>query len=222
MKKLHLIAAGAATALAFTFALPQIAVASTKPSGSDLESQVASIIDATVTAELNASDLDGISFGTPEVTFSAATAERLGNDPQRIADEFFSGIEDAQLTGADNGPIISARGTGTYVADQNVAIPSLGIAWLAQELRYNITGSHINSISTVGSSYLYGLAIGTWSHNHTELLLRKSNTCVRTVMSGEFHYTVHGVGVNYPATVTASDAAANGSLYSTTSSECPQ
>ena len=59
-----------------------------------------------------------------------------------------------------------------------------------------------------------------WSHNNTTTTLKKSRSCVATLMSGEFHYTVHGVGVHLPADVLASDAASGGTLHSVTYHDC--
>lgn len=210
---------GAVALLAFSLAMPQMASASENQS--TLEDEVAAIIGAEIQAEVDATEAEIISFGTPEVTVTAATAAEYNNDPEAIADAFFQGAQDELATSPEPTlPPITAFGTGTYVADQNVTVPSLGIAWIAQKLNYNISGSYINSLSKSGSSYMYGVALGTWSHNNTTTTLKKSRSCVATLMSGEFHYTVHGVGVHLPADVLASDAASGGTLHSVTYHDC--
>lgn len=210
---------GAVALLAFSLAMPQMASASATQS--NLEDEVAAIIGAEIQADVDPNEAGIISFGVPDVTVTAETASEFNNDPEAIADAFFQGVQD-ELTESPTPtpPPLTAFGTGTYVADQNVTVPSLGIAWIAQKLNYNISGSYINSLSKSGDSYMYGLALGTWSHNSTTTTLKKSRSCVATLMSGVFSYTVHGVGVHLPADVLASDAASGGSLHSVTYHDC--
>lgn len=213
------IVAASAAVLALALSMPVSASATTGDSLGNLEADVATIISAAIESDLAALDDPNISFGTPVVTVSPETAAEYGYDAEAIAGVFFEEVQ-AASTSTQTSPPVSARATGTYIADQNVTLPSIGVAWIAQKLSYNISGSYINSLSTVGSSYMYGVALGTWTHNNTSLDIRKSRSCVRTTMSGEFHYTVHGVGVHLPANVTGADAASGGGLHSVIVADC--
>ncbi|MBT2486449.1 MULTISPECIES: hypothetical protein [unclassified Microbacterium] len=219
MKNQKKTVVGAVALLALSLAMPQ--TASANETQSNLEDEVAAIIGAEIQADVDPNEAGIISFGTPDVTVTAQTANEFNNDPEAIADAFFQGVQDELAESPEpTPPPLTTFGTGTYVADQNVTVPSLGIAWIAQKLNYNISGSYINSLSKSGSSYMYGIALGTWSHNSTTTTLKRSRTCVATQMSGVFRYTVNGVGIHLPANVLASDAASGGGLHSVTYHDC--
>ncbi len=111
-----------------------------------------------------------------------------------------------------------AAGAIQYTADQNVTVPSIGIAWVAQDMTVNHNGSTITGVSLKGNSYQYGLSLGAWNPNYTEI--DHYGSCLKTSMTGTFSAIIKGSALNFPATVLATDQLQGGSMVSVLYSDC--
>ncbi len=217
--------AAAGSVLALALAFPTAASASTGlPSDESVsaalnaELQAASaasggtVTISDVTVDVSPELVSAAGSSDPDViaTYILSEAQSVAASGEAVA-QLSAGSEARNLAPSSSAALRASK-TQNYTADQLTALPSIGVAWVNQDMTVNFTGNTINSVTLNGNSYGTGISVFVYSHINTRLEYRLNRTCLFTHMKGTFSAIIKGAPLSFAAEVLASDGPRNGNM----------
>lgn len=185
----------------------------------DLDEQVSSEIQSQLEASSAAVEVGPVDVAVTDELVSAAGSDDPAVIASYVLDEMFAESTASPALASPRSDVQAlAAGSISYTADQNVTVPAIGIAWVAQDMTVSYSGSTITGVDLKGNSYQYGLSLGAWNPNYTEI--DHYGSCLKTSMTGTFSAIVKGTALNFPATVLATDQLQGGSMVSVLYTDC--